>query len=293
MVNFLTYILDQLMPYWGQVIETTSRESAHEIDGLLHHEADVHPRKQATDNAGYTDNVFGIASLLSIFYAPRIKSLDETVMYFFDKQDKDRFEHVGRLLQAKINTHVIEAQWDNLIRLVAACELGHTTVARALRKLEAAGPSLDLFRALQEVGRIDKTLYLIAFISTPELRRQVTYQLNKNESYHSLANALFWAQKGELRLRELEDQRNRHSCLRLVAATVILHNAAYLQASWTKWKAAGYDITEEQIRHIYPLFHHHILLHGVFHFDNDPELLTRVTDLPVREPEADDFDVMA
>ncbi len=71
------------------------------------------------------------------------------------------------------------------MRLVAACERGHTTVAKVLRKLEAAGPSLELYRALQEVGRIEKTVYLLAFLTTPDLRRQVTYQLNKNESYHT------------------------------------------------------------------------------------------------------------
>jgi len=292
-VNFLTYVLDQLMPYWGQVIETTAHESAHEIDGLLHHEADVHPRRQATDNAGYTDNVFGIASLLSIFYAPRIKSLDETVLYCFDKQDKKRFEPVGQLLSAKLNTGVIEAQWDNLMRLVAACERGHTTVARVLRKLEAAGPRSDLYRALQEVGRIEKTVYITTYLTSPDLRRQVTRQLNKNESYHSLANALFWGQKGELRLRDLEDQRNRHSCLRLMAAVVILFNAAYLQASQAKWRSVGYDIPGEQLAHIYPIASGHIRMHGDFYFRNEAKLITKVGALPVREPDADDYDIVA
>ena len=199
---------------------------------------------------------------------------------------------MGRLLKAKLNTHVIHEQWDNLMRLVAACERGHTTVARVLRKLEAAGPGLDLCRALQEVGRIDKTIYLIAFLTTPELRRQVNYQLNKNESYHSLADALFWGQKGELRLRELEDQRNRHSCLRLMAAIVILFNAAYLQASREKWKVAGYEVPADQMAHIFPIAHAHIRMHGDFYFHNDPELVTRIGALPVREPEAEDYDLV-
>lgn len=73
---------------------------------------------------------------------------------------------------------------------------------------------------------------------------------------------------------------------------MILHNAAYLQASWTKWRAAGYDITDEQIRHIYPLFHHHILLHGVFHFDNDPELITASLICPFAIPADSDYDVL-
>ena len=74
-INLFTYIYDRLMPYWGRVIGTTAHESAYEIAGLLHHVADIHPTHQAVDTAGYTDNVFGLASLLSIFYAPRIKDM--------------------------------------------------------------------------------------------------------------------------------------------------------------------------------------------------------------------------
>jgi hypothetical protein len=140
---------------------------------------------------------------------------------------------------------------------------------------------------------IEKTVYLMAFLTTPDLRRQVTYQLNKNESYHSLVDALFWGHKGELRLRSLEDQRNRHSCLRLVAAVVILFNAAYMQGSLSNWKAAGYEIPDERLRHIYPIAHEHIRMHGDFYFHNDPKLITKVGTLPVREPKADDFDVVS
>lgn len=87
------------------------------------------------------------------------------------------------------------------MRLVAACDRGHTTVAQVLRKLKAAWPRSDLYRALQEVGRImsirriEKTVYITTYLTSPDLRRQVMRQLNKNESYHSLANALFWGAK--------------------------------------------------------------------------------------------------
>ncbi len=166
-------------------------------------------------------------------------------------------------------------------------------MARVLRKLEASGPQLDLYRALQEVGRIETTIYLLNYLTSPELRRQVSYQRNKNESYHSLVYMLFWGHGDELRLRELEDQRNRHRCLRFVAATVILFNAAYLQATRNRWQSAGYDIPSEQLAHIYPLGSRHLLLLGDFRIDNEPRLLTQVAALPIRDPEADDFDVLA
>lgn len=34
-------------------------------------------------------------------------------------------------------------------------------------------------------------------------------------------------------------------------------------------------------------------MHGDFYFHNDPKLITRVGALPVREPKADDFDLVS
>jgi TnpA family transposase len=72
---------------------------------------------------------------------------------------------------------------------------------------------------------------LLNYLGDQDLRHQVERQLNKTETYNSLANVLFWGQRGEMRLPALQDQLNRASCLRLVVALVILVNAAYLQAA--------------------------------------------------------------
>lgn len=275
------------MPYWGRVIETTAHESAYEIDGLLHHEADIHPRKQTTDTAGYTDNLFGLTSLLSIFYAPRIKDLADQRLFYFDRPDTKTFEHVGRLLVAKINQHVVKTQWDRLIELATAVEQGLAPASRVLRKLEAAGEHHDLYRALQEVGRIAKTIYLLNYFSDVDLRRQVERQLNKMETYHSLADTIFWGQTGEMRLRALQDQLNRASCLRLVAAIVILFNAAYMQAAVRKLREVDYEITDEQLAHIFPMPTAHIGFLGDYSFRDEPSLATRVDDLPLPELQAE------
>lgn len=290
-LNLFTYVYDRLMPYWGRVIETTAHESAYEIDGLLHHEADVHPRKQAVDTAGYTDTLFGLTALLSIFYAPRIKDLADQRLFYFDKADPKTYANVGPLLTAKINTHLIKAQWDRIIELVAAVEKGIVPASRILRKLQAAGEHNDLFRALQEVGRIAKTGYLLNYLSDEDLRRQVERQLNKSESYHSLVNLIFWGQRGEMRLAALQDQLNRASCLRLVAAVLMLFNAAYLQAAVKQERAKGHAITDEQLTHIFPTASAYITWLGEYSFRDEPTLATRINEVPISEPSTEQLDL--
>ena len=89
--------------------------------------------------------------------------------------------------------------------------------SRALRKLSAHHPESRLYKALREVGRIEKTLFLLDYISDLALRRRVLVGLNKGESYQALARSLVIALGGILRSRSIDDQVNQITCLRLLA----------------------------------------------------------------------------
>jgi hypothetical protein len=44
--------------------------------------------------AGYTDIMFGMTSMLRIFFGPRIRSPRESRLYFWDKADAQQFPNV-------------------------------------------------------------------------------------------------------------------------------------------------------------------------------------------------------
>lgn len=94
-----------------------------------------------------------------------------------------------------------------------------------------------------------------------------------------------------MRLAALQDQLNRASCLRLVAAIVILFNAAYLQAAFEQERARGNPITDEQLGHIFPTATMHINLLGEYAFHDEPALATSVNELPLAEPPAEQLDL--
>jgi TnpA family transposase len=69
---------------------------------------------------------------------------------------------------------------------------GFSVLVRSLLKSER--PS-GLTQAIIEVGRINKTLYLLNYIDDEDYRRRILTQLNRGESRHAVARAICHGQK--------------------------------------------------------------------------------------------------
>ena len=82
-----------------------------------------------------------------------------------------------------------------------------------LRKLGAYPRQNALAIALRELGKLERTLFLLEYIRDVELRRRIHIGLNKGEARNPLARAVFFNRLGELRDRTLENQQHRASGL--------------------------------------------------------------------------------
>ncbi|WP_249507762.1 Tn3 family transposase, partial [Escherichia coli] len=98
-----------------------------------------------------------------------------------------------------------------------------------LRKLGSYPRQNGLAVALRELGRIERTLFILDWLQSVELRRRVHAGLNKGEARNSLARAVFFNRLGEIRDRSFEQQRYRASGLNLVTAAIVLWNTVYLE----------------------------------------------------------------
>ena len=94
---------------------------------------------------------------------------------------------------------------------------GTVTASLILRKLGSYPRQNSLALALREICRMERTLFTLAWIEDPSLRRRVTAGLNKGEARNSLARAVFFNRLGEIRDRSFENQRYRASGLNLPA----------------------------------------------------------------------------
>ena len=131
-----------------------------------------------------------------------------------------------------------------------------------LRKLGAYPRQNGLARALRELGRLQRTQYILDWLNSPDLRRRTTAGLNKGEARNALARAVFFNRLGEIRDRSFEHQRYRASGLNLVTAAIVLWNTVYLERAITTLSAQDPTLDLTLVQHLSPLGWEHISLTG-------------------------------
>ncbi len=82
---------------------------------------------------------------------------------------------------------------------------------------------------LRELGRIDRTLFMLEWLQRPELRRRVTIGLNKGEAKNALSRAVCCHRRGMVHDRTFDDQRLRAGGLNLVVAAIVFWNTVHLE----------------------------------------------------------------
>lgn len=78
-------------------------------------------------------------------------------------------------------------------------------------------------------------------------------QLNRGESRHILARALFHDQRGEVRQRYREGQEDQLGALGLVLNMLVLWNTRYIDAAVQRLQASGVELKGEDVERLSPL----------------------------------------
>ena len=237
-------------------------EAPYVLDGLHHqaHQTELRIAEHYTDTAGATDHVFGLCHLLGFRFAPRIKDLKERKLYTIDKPSS--YPLLEPLIGDAVETAAITSQWAELLRLKASIQAGVVVPSVILRKLAAAGSSNSLSRALRALGRIERTLFTLQWLSDPDLRQRSHAGLNKGEASNSLRRAVFFHRQGEIRDRTFENQSFRASGLSLITAAIVHWNTVYLDRAVQHLCAQGVIIRDDLLAHVAPLGWEQIALTG-------------------------------
>lgn len=229
---------------------------------LLHHvhQTDLRIAEHYTDTAGATDHVFGLCHLLGYRFAPRIKDLRERKLYTIEKPGT--WPLLAPLIGDAVETAVILGQWPELMRLKTSINAGTVLPSVILRKLAAARSGNTSSRALRALGRIERTLFTLQWLSDPALRQRSHAGLNKGEASNALRRAVFFHRQGEIRDRTFENQSFRASGLSLITAAIVHWNTVYLDQAVHHLRAQGIAVPDDLLAHVAPLGWEHIALTG-------------------------------
>jgi TnpA family transposase len=280
-VTYYNFTSDQFTGFHAIVIPGTIRDSLYILDGLLEQQTSLRPTELMSDTAGYSDVIFGLFWLLGFQFSPRLADIGEVRFWRMDRQaDYGALNGVAR---HRINTKLIANNWDDLLRVAGSLKMGTVRASELLRSLHFGSRPSTLARAIGEVGRIAKSLYLLTYLDDETYRRRILIQLNRGESRHSLARVIFHGQRGELRQKYHEGQEDQLGALGLVLNILVLWNTRYMEVALNRLRADGVEVKAEDVARLSPLMHEHINMLGRYHFTL-AEPVMRGELRPLRDP---------
>jgi TnpA family transposase len=239
------------------------RDSIFVLEGLLEQQTGLKPTEIMTDTAGTSYLVFGLFWLLGYQFSPRLADAGEAVFWRINKASN--YGVLNDLARGCVNTNRIEQHWDDMMRIAGSLKMGKVRASELIRSLLKSERPSGLTQAIIDAGRINKTLYLLNYIDNEDYRRRILTQLNRGEGRHSVARAICYGQRGEIRKKYKEGQEDQLGALGLVTNAVVLWNTIYMQAALDHLQQS-FEIEEDYKARLSPLMYGHINVLGHYSF---------------------------
>lgn len=270
-ITYYNFTSDQFTGFHGLVVPGTLRDSLVVLVGLLEQQTSLQPKELMTDTSGYSDVVFGLFWLLGYQFSPRLADVGEARFWRLDTNAD--YGVLDKLARQRVKTHLIEHNWDDLLRVAGSLKLGTVSAQEIMRALQLGKKPSTLAKAIGELGRVAKTLYLLNYVDDEAYRRRILTQLNRGEGRHSLSRAIFYGRRGEVRQRYREGQEEQLSALGLVVNVLVLWNTYYMNTALNHLRTQGTKVLAEDVGRLSPLAYSHINMLGRYHFNLPSELL--------------------
>jgi TnpA family transposase len=267
--KFYTWVSDQHGHFHILPMGATEDEAVYVLDGLYGHETRIEIDEHYVDTGGASDHVFSLFAIGGKRVAPRLRDLKDWRLHAFE--DADVYPTLKHHIGDRIDAAAIREGWDEALRVGVSIEDRIVVPSTVLKKLAALPKTNVLSRALREIGRIERTLFMIEWYSSPELRDRCRAGLNKGEAGNKLTRAVFFHERGEIRDGSFESQAFRASGLNLAVSAIILWNTVYLSRVVESLRAEGHDLPDDVIRHISPQIWEHINLTGIYDWMREPQ----------------------
>jgi TnpA family transposase len=257
--------------FYDTVISSSEREAAYILDGLLHNDV-VESTIHSTDTHGYTEVIFGLCNCLKIKFAPRIKRPGAQQIYTFKEDPVKKYKELGYKIippdrSKYIDEQLIIDQWDNILRLLVSIRTKEVTASILLKRLSSYAKNHPLNRALKELGRIHKSIFLLEYYDDRDLRQRIEKQLNKGELWHKFAKEIFFGNNQEFKVGSKEEQRLAVSCRNLIQNSVVLWNYLTLTKSLSIVNTKTQNEIIHSLNSTNLITWQHVNIHGEYDFD--------------------------
>ena len=257
---------------YSQVKRCSSSEVAAMIEGVLRHCTDMQVTKNYVDTHGQSEVAFAFTHLLGFELMPRLKGIGRKKLHLPDKEMFEQLPHLEKILVRKpINWELIRKQYDEMVKYATALRLGTAEAEAILRRFTRHGVQHPTYRALQELGRVRRTVFLCRYLHDESIRREVQAGLNVIENWNSANTFIFYGRSSELSTNKREDQELAVLSLHLLQICLVYINTLMLQQvlKESRWQQ---QIGDVERRGLTPLFYRHVTPYGIFRLNMEQRL---------------------
>lgn len=256
---------------YSQLKTCSSSEVAAMIEGLLRHCTDMKIEKNYVDSHGQSEIAFAFCHLLGFQLMPRLKGIAHQKLYRPQAGQPDAYPNLKLILTRPINWDLIRQQYEQMIKYATALRLGIAETEAILKRFTKSNLTHPTYRALAELGKVIKTIFLCRYLHSESLRREVNEALNVVESWNSANSFIFFGKGKEIQTNRLEDQEIAVLSLHLLQSALVYINTLMVQEvlSDPKWMNL---MQSEDLRGLTPLFWSHVNPYGTFRLNLDERL---------------------
>ncbi len=256
---------------YSQLKSCASSEVASMIEGVLRHCTDMDLQKNYVDTHGASEVGFAFSYMLDFDLLPRFKNIHKQSLYVAHKEDLTKYNHLIPIMSRAINWDIIEAQYDQIIKYTVALKLGTANAEAIMKRFTRGNLQHPVYKALSELGKAIKTIFLCRYLGSEGLRREIHEGLNVVERWNGINDFIFYGKTGALRSNRPEEAELSMLCLQLLQLSMVYINTLMLQqvikeSNWLDKMAL------EDKRAITPLLHEHLNPYGTFLLNLDTRL---------------------
>ena len=260
------HVSDQYIALFSNFISCGAHESIYLLDGIVENDSDIQPKKVHGDSWAQSEVLFGLSSLLGISIMPRIKQFKN--LYYYKASSQDFYEHINELFTEKpIDWALIETHYHDMLRIALSIHKGKIKASTILRKLCSKSRKNKLYFAFRELGRVQRTIFLLNYINDPDMRSMIQAATCKSEEFNQFISWIRFGDGGVISDNLRSNQRKIIRFNHLLANMLIFHTVVYQTKGINKCRALGIEIPDELLSKFSPYWNEHLNRFGVFQLD--------------------------
>src|SRR6266481_4284360 len=234
------------------------------IEGVIRHCTEMSIDRQYVDSHGQSEVAFAFCHLLRFDLLPRLKAIHIQRLYRPESGRPEAYEHLQPILTIPLDWDLIRRQYDQMVKYATALRLGTAETEAILRRFTRENVQHPTYKALVELGKACRTIFLCRYLRLPALRREIQEGLNVVENWNSANDFILFGNGGDLATNRRDEQEGTMLALHLLQNVLVYINTWMIQRVLSE-PAWATRLTPEDLRALTPLIYGHISPYGTFH----------------------------